>query len=91
MFGARSVLRQGLQAKNAPLMQSLQPCREMATLKDISLRLKSVKNILKITSSMKMIAAARYVLYALSALVGLTSFTDTKTGFAIFGNPCWFD
>ncbi|XP_063715579.1 ATP synthase subunit gamma, mitochondrial-like [Symsagittifera roscoffensis] len=60
MFGARSVLRQGLQAKNAPLMQSLQPCREMATLKDISLRLKSVKNILKITSSMKMIAAARF-------------------------------
>jgi F-type H+-transporting ATPase subunit gamma len=32
----------------------------MATLKDISVRLKSVKNIQKITQSMKMVAAAKY-------------------------------
>ena len=32
----------------------------MATLKDISFRLKSVKNIQKITKSMKMVAAAKY-------------------------------
>jgi F-type H+-transporting ATPase subunit gamma len=34
--------------------------RNFATLKDISLRLKSVKNIQKITKSMKMVAAAKY-------------------------------
>ncbi|KAL2102610.1 hypothetical protein ACEWY4_001778 [Coilia grayii] len=34
--------------------------RTMATLKDITLRLKSVKNIQKITKSMKMVAAAKY-------------------------------
>lgn len=34
--------------------------RGMATLKDISLRLKSVKNIQKITASMKMVSAAKY-------------------------------
>jgi F-type H+-transporting ATPase subunit gamma len=34
--------------------------RGMATLKDISIRLKSVKNIQKITKSMKMVAAAKY-------------------------------
>ena len=34
--------------------------RGLATLKDISLRLKSVKNIQKITASMKMVAAAKY-------------------------------
>lgn len=34
--------------------------RGMATLKDISVRLKSVKNIQKITQSMKMVAAAKY-------------------------------
>lgn len=32
----------------------------MATLKDITLRLKSIKNIQKITKSMKMVAAAKY-------------------------------
>ncbi|TSK13147.1 ATP synthase subunit gamma, mitochondrial [Bagarius yarrelli] len=32
----------------------------MATLKDITIRLKSVKNIQKITKSMKMVAAAKY-------------------------------
>ena len=35
-------------------------CRGMATLKSISLRLKSVKNIQKITQSMKMVSAAKY-------------------------------
>lgn len=35
--------------------------RNMATLKMISMRLKSVKNIQKITQSMKMVSAAKYV------------------------------
>lgn len=34
--------------------------RGMATLKAISIRLKSVKNIRKITQSMKMVSAAKY-------------------------------
>ncbi|XP_029902064.1 ATP synthase F(1) complex subunit gamma, mitochondrial isoform X1 [Myripristis murdjan] len=34
--------------------------RNMATLKDITIRLKSIKNIQKITKSMKMVAAAKY-------------------------------
>ena len=34
--------------------------RSMATLKDIETRLKSVKNIKKITSSMKMVSAAKF-------------------------------
>ncbi|KAM4677732.1 ATP synthase F(1) complex subunit gamma, mitochondrial [Discoglossus pictus] len=34
--------------------------RNMATLKDITRRLKSIKNIQKITKSMKMVAAAKY-------------------------------
>ncbi|VDM66604.1 unnamed protein product [Strongylus vulgaris] len=34
--------------------------RGFATLKDISMRLKSIKNIQKITKSMKMVAAAKY-------------------------------
>ncbi|KAK7572042.1 hypothetical protein V9T40_014514 [Parthenolecanium corni] len=37
-----------------------QPNRGMATLKSIQLRLKSVKNIQKITQSMKMVSAAKY-------------------------------
>ncbi|XP_065178847.1 ATP synthase subunit gamma, mitochondrial-like [Sycon ciliatum] len=37
-----------------------QPAREMATLKEISNRLKSVKNIQKITKSMKMVSAAKF-------------------------------
>uniref|UniRef100_A0A914UV13 F-ATPase gamma subunit n=1 Tax=Plectus sambesii TaxID=2011161 RepID=A0A914UV13_9BILA len=41
-------------------MQSAGPQRNMATLKDISLRLKSVTNIQKITKSMKMVSAAKY-------------------------------
>lgn len=38
-----------------------QQTRGMATLKAISMRLKSVKNIQKITKSMKMVSAAKYV------------------------------
>jgi len=41
-------------------MQSAGPQRDMATLKDISIRLKSVRNIQKITKSMKMVSAAKY-------------------------------
>lgn len=37
-----------------------QHTRGMATLKDIRVRLKSVKNIQKITQSMKMVSAAKY-------------------------------
>lgn len=48
----------------APLVvqnvQNLQQQRGMATLKSISIRLKSVKNIQKITQSMKMVSAAKY-------------------------------
>lgn len=36
-----------------------QQSRNMATLKAISIRLKSVKNIQKITQSMKMVSAAK--------------------------------
>lgn len=38
-----------------------QQSRNMATLKSIQIRLKSVKNIQKITQSMKMVSAAKYV------------------------------
>ncbi|ENN80061.1 ATP synthase subunit gamma, mitochondrial [Dendroctonus ponderosae] len=44
-------------AQNAPMQQQQ---RGMATLKAISIRLKSVKNIQKITQSMKMVSAAKY-------------------------------
>jgi len=37
-----------------------QPVRGMATLKDIAIRLRSVKNIQKITQSMKMVSAAKF-------------------------------
>lgn len=46
-----------LVAQNAPAQQQQ---RGMATLKAISIRLKSVKNIQKITQSMKMVSAAKY-------------------------------
>lgn len=46
-----------LVAQNAPIQQQQ---RGMATLKSISMRLKSVKNIQKITQSMKMVSAAKY-------------------------------
>lgn len=41
-------------------VQQVQQQRGMATLKAISIRLKSVKNIQKITQSMKMVSAAKY-------------------------------
>jgi F-type H+-transporting ATPase subunit gamma len=48
----------------APLVtqnvQLQQQQRGMATLKSIQIRLKSVKNIQKITQSMKMVSAAKY-------------------------------
>lgn len=42
------------------MLASAQQQRGMATLKMISMRLKSVKNIQKITQSMKMVSAAKY-------------------------------
>jgi F-type H+-transporting ATPase subunit gamma len=55
MLGQKSVLLlQTVPAWNQP------QARGMATLKTISLRLKSVKNIQKITQSMKMVSAAKY-------------------------------
>ncbi|XP_043822385.1 ATP synthase subunit gamma, mitochondrial-like isoform X1 [Dromiciops gliroides] len=38
----------------------IDPSQKLATLKDITRRLKSIKNIQKITKSMKMVAAAKY-------------------------------
>lgn len=48
-------------AVNAIITNGLyaQQSRNMATLKAISIRLKSVKNIQKITQSMKMVSAAK--------------------------------
>lgn len=43
-----------------PIIGQQQQFRGMATLKAISIRLKSVKNIQKITQSMKMVSAAKY-------------------------------
>jgi F-type H+-transporting ATPase subunit gamma len=45
---------------NAGIYNAGQQQRGMATLKQISMRLKSVKNIQKITQSMKMVSAAKY-------------------------------
>ncbi|KAI8925550.1 ATPase, F1 complex, gamma subunit domain-containing protein [Entophlyctis helioformis] len=42
-----------------PVAAALQPARNMATLKEISMRLKSIQNIAKITKSMKMIASTK--------------------------------
>lgn len=42
------------------MVAQTQQQRGMATLKHISMRLKSVKNIRKITQSMKMVSAAKY-------------------------------
>lgn len=42
------------------MMANTQQQRGMATLKAIQIRLKSVKNIQKITQSMKMVSAAKY-------------------------------
>jgi len=57
MFANQS--RAVLVASASPLLWNQQN-RGMATLKAISLRLKSVKNIQKITQSMKMVSAAKY-------------------------------
>jgi len=46
--------------KTSIQQQQLQPARGMANLKAIAIRLKSVKNIQKITQSMKMVSAAKY-------------------------------
>jgi F-type H+-transporting ATPase subunit gamma len=54
-----TMLRNSLLAVNS-ISATSQQQRNFATLKDISLRLKSVKNIQKITKSMKMVAAAKY-------------------------------
>lgn len=43
--------------------------RNMATLKMISMRLKSVKNIQKITQSMKMVSAAKYAIICIPASI----------------------
>jgi len=47
-------------AKSATFAPLCVQTRGMATLKDIRMRLKSVKNIQKITQSMKMVSAAKY-------------------------------
>merc|ERR1712088_15129 len=50
-----------LQLLNSSIQQqNVQPTRGMANLKAIAIRLKSVKNIQKITQSMKMVSAAKY-------------------------------
>lgn len=49
----------GPSAATCLLMNGLQQQRGMATLKMIQMRLKSVKNIQKITQSMKMVSAAK--------------------------------
>jgi len=52
------MLRNSLLAVNS--ISSVPQARGFATLKDISLRLKSIRNIQKITKSMKMVSAAKY-------------------------------
>lgn len=57
-----------IRVANAPVISAIvsngvftQQARNMATLKAIQIRLKSVKNIQKITQSMKMVSAAKWV------------------------------
>jgi len=57
MLARRSVAR--LVAQPSPHGSSPQSSRNMATLRELELRLKSVRNIEKITKSMKMIASTR--------------------------------
>lgn len=59
MASAGVVLR-GLQSATRPTWHQYQSSRGMATLKELSVRLKSVTNIEKITKSMKMVSAAKY-------------------------------
>lgn len=54
------MLRQGTNLLALAAQQPQSQQRGMATLKHIALRLKSVKNIQKITQSMKMVSAAKY-------------------------------
>lgn len=54
------MLRQGTNVLVQAAAQQQAQQRGMATLKAISIRLKSVKNIQKITQSMKMVSAAKY-------------------------------
>lgn len=58
-----------------PLVVSYQSHRGLATLKDIRMRLNSVRNIQKITQSMKMVSAAKYA-RAERELVKARSFSD---------------
>lgn len=51
------MMQRALLIQNGSLL--LQQQRNMATLKIIQMRLKSVKNIQKITQSMKMVSAAK--------------------------------
>ncbi|XP_033103404.1 ATP synthase subunit gamma, mitochondrial-like [Anneissia japonica] len=61
LITGQSVRKMAMLASKVPLFApSGVQVRNMATLKEIAARLKSVKNIQKITKSMKMIAAARY-------------------------------
>ncbi|XP_065829728.1 ATP synthase subunit gamma, mitochondrial-like [Oscarella lobularis] len=46
--------------RNSALRMPWVPSRSMVTLKEISMRLRSVKNIQKITKSMKMVSAAKF-------------------------------
>ncbi|XP_064400573.1 ATP synthase subunit gamma, mitochondrial-like [Halichondria panicea] len=59
MASAGAVLR-GLQSSVRPIWHQYQSTRGMATLKELSIRIKSVTNIEKITKSMKMVSAAKY-------------------------------
>jgi len=60
MFCRKGILVLNTSPSAAAAVWHVQPQRGMATLKAISLRLKSVKNIQKITQSMKMVSAAKY-------------------------------
>lgn len=55
----QQVAKTGPSVASALLMNGMQQQRGMATLKMIQMRLKSVKNIQKITQSMKMVSAAK--------------------------------
>ena len=57
MLARQSLLR--ATARQAPQVAAPQNARNMATLRELELRLKSVKNIEKITKSMKMIASTK--------------------------------
>merc|ERR1712024_11496 len=60
-MGAQKSASPCLQLLNSSIQQqNVQPARGMANLKAIAIRLKSVKNIQKITQSMKMVSAAKY-------------------------------